>query len=391
MSDLFASVAGHRVIHLHVHIPNIGAWYADADLEEKTDLTGRVEIKIGRLTLVGTVSQVFSGSFALATKLRIVAGAGGWAKGVPAKAYHNDAVAKAEDGTTAAGVKASTILEDAAREVGETLEISIQNRVGVDFVRRVGPASHVLEQVLGSGAPWRVDYDGLTRIGARPPVEVVGSYELLQYDPQSHVATIALDDPTIIGIGSILRSRLDAPATVRELELVIDGGKFRVFAWCGGDASAHSRIGRGLRAIAQQTQAKLFGSYRYRVVDMLEDRARLQAVRKAAGLPDILPVSLFPGMAGLWADLTPGAVVLVTFIEGDASAPILTHFEAKGGPGFLPVSLLLDATDTVNLGPSAKAVKLAAGILEAARRTDPVQCGPFTGMIMGGSAKTKIG
>lgn len=96
--------------------------------------------------------------------------------------------------------------------------------------------------------------------------------------------------------------------------------------------------------------------YRYRVVRMVANRVELQAVRKGAGLPNTLPVSIHPGMAGLAANLTPGALVLVTFIEGDPKQPILTHFATQDEPGFLPVSLALDATDEVRIGKSAAQV-----------------------------------
>lgn len=380
-SAFFATVEGERLIGARVFIPNSGAWYADLDLEAKSNLSGKVEIKLGALSLRGTIAPGFSGSFALATKLRVIGGAGGWAKGVPAKAYHNDA-----------GVKAATILADVARAVGESINLpSTLDRVGADFVRTMGPASRVLEQV---GVPWYVDYAGVTQVVAREPSEVSGTYDLLVFDQQAQVATLAVDDPGKIKIGSVLRTRLETPATVRELEIVMHGGQVRLYAWCGGEPTAHSRIGRGLRAIARQTDTgKLFGSYRYRVVQMSQDpnRVELQAVRKAAGLPDVLPIYLFPGMAGLWARLAPGAVVLVTFIEGDASAPIVTHFTPKGQPGFLPVVLVMDATEAVELGEHADSVLIAAGVLAAARMTDPVQAGPFTGMITAGSPKVKVG
>jgi hypothetical protein len=378
----FATVNGQRVTGARVCVPNVGAWFADLDLEAKSALTGKVETKLGALSLIGLVAIGYSGSFGLGSKLRILGGAGAWAKSVPPKHYHNDA-----------GVKASTVLADAARAAGETINIpTTLDRVGIDFVRRMGPASRVLEQVAPS---WWVDYAGVTQLGERAATEVQGQYEVLVFDQRSNVATIAADDLRVIQIGSVLRQRLDAPATVRELEIVMSGSEVRLYAWCGGEASAHSRIGRGLRAIARQTDvAKIFGSYRYRVVQMSSDpdRVELQAVRKAAGLPDVLPLSLFPGMAGLWAKLAPGAVVLVTFIEGDASAPIVTHFTPKGQPGFLPIELVLDASGSVKLGEHATSVAVAGGVLAAARQTDPVQAGPFTGAITGPcSPKVTVG
>ncbi len=239
MTELFAAISGHRLTALHVCVPNVGAWFVDCDLDSQVELSGRVEITIGTLSLKGTVVPRLSGSFGLATKVRVIAGGAGWAKSVAPKHYHNEA-----------GVKALTVLSDAARSVGETIAgTPPQDRVGIDFVRRSGPASRVLEQVLGS-SPWYVDYAGVTRVGAQVEREVSGTYELLSYDPRAQLVTLAVDDPVTIGVGSVLRTRLDSPVTVRELEFELTAGKFRVSAWVGGDALSAARAVRASRVLA---------------------------------------------------------------------------------------------------------------------------------------------
>jgi len=382
MPELFASLEGRRVTGARVLVPNVGSWFADCDLDERVELAGRVTLQIGPLTLSGTVSDSFSGSFGEATKIRIVAGANGWSKEVAAKAYHNDA-----------GVKAATVLGDAARAVGETITGAPDTRLGADFVRVAGPASRVLSQVL-YGGPWWLDYEGVTHFEERPTQEVAGAVDLLTFDQREQVITLATDDPRAVRVGTILRERLDAPETARAIELIMSAGKLRILAWSGGAPGSPSRIVRALRAVARETTepvTKFHGLYRYRVVRMSGDRVELQAVRKLAGLPDVLPVSLFAGMAGLWAKLAPSSLVLVTFIEGDPTAPILTHYTPKDHPGFVPVELLLDASTRLDLGPSSATVRIAAGILPAARQTDPVQCGPFIGTITAGSPKVTVG
>jgi hypothetical protein len=100
----------------------------------------------------------------------------------------------------------------------------------------------------------------------------------------------------------------------------------------------------------------------------------LQAVRQAAGLPDALPATQIPGIAGAWAKLANGAEVLVEFIEGDPSQPIVTGFTPKGGGGFVPERLTLGATSENEAS-------------DAARKGDTVKClqGPavFVGTING--------
>ncbi|WP_437285665.1 hypothetical protein [Sorangium sp. So ce406] len=134
------------------------------------------------------------------------------------------------------------------------------------------------------------------------------------------------------------------------------------------------RLLRVLRSIVREMLPRydFLGKYRYRVLAMAGDRVDLQAVRKGAGLPDILPVPSAAGMAGLSAELTPGAVVLVEFIEGDPQHPLVTGFSRDGGSTFLPVSLALDATGTVRIGEQAGAVDLGAATAVVVRDGDLV-------------------
>lgn len=137
---------------------------------------------------------------------------------------------------------------------------------------------------------------------------------------------------------------------------------------------SEDRLLRALRAIVREMFPRydFLGKYRYRVLAMVGDRVDLQAVRKGAGLPDILPVPIASGMAGLSAELTPGAIVLVEFIEGDPQLPVITAFSRDGGSTFLPVSLVLDATDTVRIGEQADAVELGAATAVVVRDGDLV-------------------
>jgi hypothetical protein len=333
MTEAFASVNGQRLTGFRLVVGNVGPWFAECDLEEAPALTGRVTITLGKQQLVGTVVAQQDGSFGLQQKCRIVGGANGWGRSLAPKNYHNDA-----------GVKAQLIAADAAREVGETLGqfVPAVERVGNDYVRRAALASSVLEQACGAGVAWWIDYAGVTHAGPRPSSPAaMADYEVLAFDPRTRVVTLAVDDPGAIVIGSVLSERLDAPQTVRDLELYLDGAALRVTAWCGGSEGQQGRLGALLTAIARRaTDAPLHSKYRYRVVSMAVDgRVNLQAVRKGAGLPDVQPIAMWPGVAGAHAELTPGAEVLVEFIEGDRTMPIVTHFAGKGGAGFVPVSL----------------------------------------------------
>lgn len=358
-----ATVNGERATSVCVHVPWLGVWWADVELEEAPDVSGAVTIALSGLELRGTVVAAQAGTDNLRRTLRVVGGAGGWASLLPAKSYHNDA-----------SIRARTIIEDAAREAGETLGdvAPALERIGADYVRQAGPASRALEDVAG-GAPWWVAYDGRTHMGTRPSVEGDVSLEVLEYDPRSRLATLVVDDLSTVGIGYVLStSRLDELQTVRELELNVQADQVRVKAWCGGQDGARSRLGGALRSvIARSTDARLFGSWRYRVVQMSADRVTLQAVRRGAGLPDLDPVSMWPGMAGLHAELTPSVEVLVTFVEGDRSLPVITHFAGKDRAGWAPANLTLDATTLIKIGKDAASFAAKADLVSA--RVDTLQ------------------
>ncbi len=323
MTELFASVNGARTQRMGLWVPNGGPWFADAILDEATELSGAVTISLGSLALRGTVDPSASGSFGAARSVRVVGGANGWGKLVKPKDYH-----------VQGGVPALLVAQDAAREVGETLGTfePAKARLGGDYVRESGAAATVLERALG-GRPWWVDYDGLSHGGNRPAAEVAGEYSLLNFEPRTRLAVLSVEEPAVIQIGSILRDRLSQPQTVRELHFAVEKTTFRVHAWCGGSATSTSRLGDALGAIVQGFgRARLDGIYRYRVATMDGAAANLQAVSKAAGLPHLMKVT--QAMAGAtWVDLAPGAIVYVQFVAGDRTDPRITGVDAELGAG----------------------------------------------------------
>lgn len=366
--DLYLGVDGERCTAATLTVSNGGPWIADVDFESDPKVEGRVVLTIGDLKCTGTISKVSSGAYGLQRRARIVAGAGAWGHPVPPKQYHNDA-----------GVKASLVADDAARAVGEQLGrfVPAVERLGRDYVREAGPASRVLDDALG-GVPWWVDYAGVTHGGPRPPVALDRTgYTTLAFDPRERIATLAMDAPELMSIGALLD--VDGPQIVRTFEVRVTAGEARVYAWCGGTATGTGYLAGLIRAIVERTtDGALHGHYRYRLVRMSGERLELQAVRKVAGLPDLLPISVMPGIAGAHAILTPGTEVLVAFVEGDRGQPVVLAFSGLDGPGFVPVQLVLG-------GPTGA---------PAARQGDIVECqlppGQFSGTVGGSPASGLI-
>lgn len=338
----FANVNGETVINAVLHVPNIGPWWAEVVFETAPELSGQVTLAFGALELTGTISPDHDGTFSEQRRSRIVGGASGWGSVVEAKHYHNDS-----------GVGAQRVAQDAAREVGETIgafNVS-ETSLGVDYVRSAGLASIALENAI-KGTAWHVDYEGNTNVGERDTSEAnANDYQVLDFDPREGMATLAVDDLTTIGVGSVISEGLDSDETISALRVEVSIDSVRVFAWTGGTLGARGRIAGALRGIVKRVNDdRLFGKYRYRVVQMSGDRVELQAVRQAAGLPDILPVSMTPGVAGAHVKLAGGSVVLVEFIEGDRSLPIISAFAGKDGTGHEPSELDFSVTATMRLG-----------------------------------------
>lgn len=335
----FLALNNERLTAVRLRMPARGAWVAEVDFEADPPAVGRCTLQIGSLTLSGTVADAQSGAFGKQRKLRLVAGGGGWGTLAPPRAYHNDA-----------GVKAKLLAEDLAREAGEQLGdfAPAADRLGVDFVRNEGATcATILETVIGA-VSWWVDDAGLTHAGERPTAPALASdaYQVLAYDPRERVVTLSLTDPSVLAIGSVIAGpSLPAPQTVREFQVQADASGVRVFAWCGADSRSAGRLSGLWRAVtARATEPLLLGLYLYRVVRMApgsQNRVSLQAVHRGSGLPDIEPVAQWPGMPGLRTDLAPGAEVLVAFIEGARTRPVVTHYAGAADEGFVPTGITI--------------------------------------------------
>lgn len=150
-----------------------------------------------------------------------------------------------------------------------------------------------------------------------------------------------------------------------------------------------SRLLRALRALlpALLPREPFLGPRRYRVVRMRPSasspaltRAELQIVNAAEGLPDLLIVPIWPGLAGSSSELTRGAHVLVDFIDGDRQQPRIAAFSTADDPAWRPVNTRIDATTAIAIG--AGTMRPAAGV------GDTVDWGKLSVATVGGGVTT---
>jgi len=275
--------------------------------------------------------------------------------------------------------------------VGETLGTWPDDaRLGPHYLRRRGAASRALE--LATRGAWWVDFAGITQIGDRPSTEVpAGAVQIVDFDPRLRVCTVHLDE--LVDVGAVLREGLDSPLEVRELEVDLSEDRAVVRAYVG--TLERSAIVDPLRRVVEQLLAeRLHGLYRYRVIRMSSDRVELQLVRARVGLPDALPISQWPGVAGVHAELAEGAEVLVAFIEGDPAQPIVAAYAGRDGAGWVPVSLdICGGTEAAARVNDEVEVTIPANSFLVAAQAGVMNPAPVTvtGRITSGSTRVVIG
>jgi hypothetical protein len=360
-----ATLNGFRVTRARVQLPAWGIGSAYVGLDDEATLSGRVSFQIADLALSWTVLSGGPGPKGRSS-FRLAAGAGGWGRTIPEKSYANDA-----------GVKASTVLADAATACGETLDPATlpTSRLGPAWAREEGPAARQLEAIVPSA--WYVGEDGVTRIGARQakPLNVAAAVQSV--DAARGTVALASDEIATLVPGIIVEG-IEAVDVLHELS----GAALRTTLWGKGIAHTSRALTAFRRLLEQLDPDRRFrGVYEYRVASIEGARVNLEPVRVSTGMPPLPRVEVRPGIPGARADLPDGSRVLVGFIDASPGRPVVVGFEDAEGDGFVPTRLALDAL-TIELGEGA--------LLGAARLTDAVVAGPFGGAITGCSAKTRI-
>jgi len=147
--------------------------------------------------------------------------------------------------------------------------------------------------------------------------------------------------------------------TAVDVENVLDG-KPRTTIWGAGIADS-SRLPEALRRIVENITSghRYFAPWEYRVVLRSSERYDLQAVRVSSGMPDLRHVRMRPA-AGCRVRPQLGSLVLVSFVDGDSSRPVITSADDADAPGFIPSELALMAggtgTDPTEHATSAEAL-----------------------------------
>jgi len=345
---------GSRVVSLRILNPwrGVPAFDVDADPELVATIPsqGPAAITIGVApdpvsVLTGVIDPLASGSFVATSRVRVLAGSGGWGKTVAAQPFGP---------TTSTAVYAAVagqVLEKPPVDV-------IPETFASGYLLAVGPAS----QVFGDKDWWVDPTTGVTTVGPRPPAIPDPSLEILSWDPLTKVAELACDALIQPGTPLVDLRIGESPVIVRDVDQTFDANGSRARAFCSVNSVSPLQA-------ALQTAIREFGGVRwlcvrrYRVVSpgLTPTQWNLQAVDRAltgqaAPMPDALNITMWSGIAGGTAKLTPGSQVLLGFIDGDPSQAVILEY----GTDVLPLEVTLDATAAAHLAPTAQLVDVGA-------------------------------
>jgi hypothetical protein len=352
-----ATIAGRPVTHARVYLPAWGVPWAEVSLADDAILAGRTTLNVADLVFSGTIMSGGIGPIGRAG-YRLAAGAGTWGKKVGQKSYSNSA-----------GVKASSVIDDAARECGESIEAATlppaTTRLGYAWTREAAPASRVLELVAPAG--WYVNHsDGVTRIRTRTSLPLDVKATIQSVDRAREV--VILSAPSIASIipGVVVEGIVAADV----LHEVTPTGGIRSTIWGNGQSSTNRALTALRRILEQLDPGRRFrGLYEYRIVSQENERLNLQPIRVSTGMPDLQRVPVRPGIPGAKATHLLGARVLVAFVDASPARPIVLGFEESDGAGFVPVDLSLEASGEI---------ALADGVGRVIREGDSISITPGT-------------
>ncbi len=315
MSEI--TVNGVRVATCSITMPYYGAWVADVDLIGAAEIANPVTLVVGDLTLAGTVVQ--QALFTNDRKARLVGGGGGWGNTIPAKGYSH-----------VIGVKASTILEDAAREVGESIVLDADRTLGLLYAREEAPAERCLHLIVGT--EWWIDEAGVTQTKARASTAVVAPFTLVSRNGSLDSFDVATEF-----IAGWLPGRTFSCPTVPDVQTISsvtieanNEGKVRLRVL--GTSVAIERLRTNIRAIIRAEIAALsYGvTWEYTVAPSLGAGtvSTLDVVPvEGSIMPAITKVPLAAGLGVVAAPLA-GTRCRVRFVNGNPWQPEIVSLGA---------------------------------------------------------------
>jgi hypothetical protein len=376
---------GRTLLAAEITQPRVGAWRADLEIDSEEPLTGAVTIDIEGTEFRATVVPGRSGAHGGRVRARVVGGAGGLSKVLPARNY------------AGGNVRLEVVLRDILRATGETLsprsDAAVLSRQLGKWHRSEEAASHALVALLDAArATWRVERDGTVWVGTETWPEATLEHVLLDEDWAAGVITIAPERPELEPGTTFLGQRIE------QVVHTLEPNALRTEAHLGSAASALNRfLGHIRRRInySRPYPARVSRQHADGTLELVPD----DAIMRGSGL-DRVPIRYpAPGMS---LKVTPGSRCIFEFEGGDPARPIVTAWstgaitELKVVPNGLPAARQGDMTATTlqlvpAISPSGSPIPNTWTIFAAQPSLVPGTGGPgtFYGAVVSGNPIVK--
>lgn len=361
-----STLGSQRTRVTRLSIPAAGSWRADITLEAGTLPSGTQTLTMGSLVATGTVQRAAYD----APQLPHVVLVGGLGWDAQITAVQALALSMFAD----PGVRLSSVLTNLARLAGETIEQPTDRTVGLHWSAvstRTGERVRfrdVLTGLVREGLllTWWVGLDGVTRFTARSSGAVTGRATFLRGRGDVALRVYGTDDPAPFLPGRTVEAEAISRAVVVETP-----GSLTVECWGGGAPTIRDSA---IRMVSNAFPSLVYGYPRTYLVESAN----------ADGTCDLLPPPASPYLrelesvpqwntGGLVVTPVVGAAVAVSFLDASPLAPVILGW----APG-VPLELVVDADDLLDLGPSADAIELAGGGPAVARVGDTCDVGTLT-------------
>ena len=356
----------YQVVKGHMVMLARGAWIIDIELaatsiQQNGQPSGKCVVVFGGVPMSGTIDPASSGTFGPTGRVRVVAGGNGWSTFPLAADFHADN-----------GVLSTLVYQATATAVGEVLVDLTPTPLGVDVV----VSSQAPAMAVFGDSPWFVDVTGTTFVGPRPVAIPDPSLVIRDWDPIHQKAAFSCNTLLLPNTPLVDPRFNGQPFTAYNVEQVFDADGSIGWAWAAPPsligAPPETLIVDDLKAaVLYWTRAAYLRTYRYRLIQYQGDgpgggpsRMALQAVSPSAGMPDILPIAPWSGVAGVVSMLAPSQEVIVVFENADPTLPRVIGYSlisSDGGALGLPLTTTIDAQTQLDIGPTVPIVNIAGG------------------------------
>jgi hypothetical protein len=362
---------GVPIVSGRVHLPRVGLWTADLELDDEEAPTGRVTLASGdgELSLAGFVRR--GGSFAASAHVHVVGGAGGLDQEAPAVYYRS--------------VTVRTPLHALLSAVGETLAASSDATALGAYLERwsreKGPAGTALAHLAeAAGADWRALDDGTIWLGTDTYPEVDLSeddYELMEDRPSEYLVTISTEQfPAQLRPGTTFLDR-----RVEFVEYNLSPRSLTTRAWFQRNASSsHPILGPLQRIIRHEMRETRYHALYQAVVRSQGSDDSVDIIFDDNAMPAMSGVPLYKFAPGITVKVTAGARCLIAFAGGNPSKPLALAWQS-GLTTEVPVKDCGTLVFTPNAGTAAAVLQYVQPGVVAPPVSPPMVNIPLSGRI----------